>query len=61
MILFALAGYAAYKFFDIEMAVPGAVLIGLLVAPLVPAKTACSISPPEADASTSTTSGDQTS
>ena len=54
MILFALAGYAAYKFFDIEMAVPVAVLIGLLVAPLVPAKTACSIPPPKADSNTTT-------
>jgi len=49
VILFALAGYAAYKFLDIEMALPVAVLIGLLVAPLVPAKTACSIPPPKAD------------
>ncbi|MEE8107088.1 MAG: hypothetical protein V3T86_16255 [Planctomycetota bacterium] len=51
MILFTLAGYAGSKFFGIETALPVAMVLGLLVAPLIPAKTACSIRAPEVDAS----------
>ena len=49
MILF-LGGYAGSKFLGIETALPGAVVLGLLVALLIPAKTACSIPAPEVDA-----------
>ncbi len=49
MILF-LGGYAGSKFLGIETALPGAVVLGLLVALLIPAKTACSIHAPEVDA-----------
>ncbi len=50
MILFTLAGYAGSKFLGIETALPVAVVLGLLVARLIPAKTACSIHAPEVDA-----------
>ncbi len=50
MILFTLAGYAGSKFLGIESALPVAVVLGLLVAPLIPAKTTCSIPAHEVDA-----------
>ncbi len=50
MILFTLAGYAGSKFLGIDAALPMAVVLGLLVARLIPAKTACSIHAPEVDA-----------
>ena len=43
MILFALAGYAGTRFLGIPSAFPLAVLLGLLIAPMVPMKAACSI------------------
>ncbi len=51
MILFVLAGYAGSRFLGIDAALPVAVVLGLLVAPLIPAKTACSIRDHGADAS----------
>ena len=45
MILFTLVGFAISKFFGVKSAVPMAMFLGLILAPLVPAKTACSIPP----------------
>jgi len=47
VILFTLVGLAVSKFFGIKPAVPVAMVLGLLLAPLVPAKTACSIPAPK--------------
>jgi len=45
VILFTLAGFAVSKFFGAKSAVPIAMFLGLILAPLVPVKTACSIPP----------------
>ena len=50
MVLFALAGFAGSKFLGIELALPVAVFLGLFIAPLIPAKTACSVPAAERDA-----------
>ena len=49
MVLFAAAGYAGHAFLGVKILFPILVVAGLLVAPLVPAKTACST--PEREAS----------
>ena len=49
MILFALAGYAGSRFLGVELAFPVGVFAGLLLAPLVPAKTSCTTPTREAD------------
>ena len=43
MILFAALGLAAYHFLAWKPALPAMVLLGLILAPLVPAKGSCSI------------------
>lgn len=42
MILFAAAGYAGHAWLGIKILFPILVVLGLFLAPLVPAKTACS-------------------
>jgi hypothetical protein len=48
VVLFVLAGLAVTKFLDVQAAFPVGLVLGLLVAPLVPVKGggSCSISPP---------------
>ena len=43
MILFTLAGFAVSHFFAVESALAVGLIVGLVVAPLVPAKGACEI------------------
>ena len=51
MILFAAVGFALYHFAGWETALPIAVLLGLIVAPLVPVgNAACGIKAPPAQA-----------
>ena len=50
MILFAAAGWSGTHFLGWKLAFPIAILAGLILAPMVPAKTACGIKtqpPPE--------------
>jgi len=43
VILFAAAGWAGTHFLGWKLAFPIGVIAGLIIAPMVPAKTACSI------------------
>jgi hypothetical protein len=47
VILFTAVGLGAAHLFSYESATPIGIVAGLLIAPLIPAKTACSIRPPE--------------
>ena len=46
MILFAAAGWAGSHFLGWKLAFPIAVVAGLIIAPMVPAQTACSVKSP---------------
>jgi hypothetical protein len=46
VILFTAVGLGAAHLFSYESATPIGIVAGLLIAPLIPAKTACSIRPP---------------
>ena len=45
MVLFTLAGFAVSRIFAVESALALGLIVGLVVAPLVPAKGACGIPP----------------
>ena len=47
MVLFALVGYAGHAFLGIKVLFPIAVVLGLLIAPLVPVSTGCAAKAPD--------------
>jgi len=49
VILFALGGYAVSRVFGVESALPAAVVLGLVVGSLVPARAGCTIRAPVTD------------